>query len=429
MKKLIQILILVFLTGCGALALSQVKISQSHLSRLAPSSAAQADVPLFTAGEQGFALDLYRQLNKQPGNLVFSPHSLYMNLTMDYSGARAETERQMTGVLHATLSSDRLHAAASALDQELTAAGAKDSAFQLAVANSLWAQQDFDFLPAYLDLLAQQYGTGIRLVDYKEENPRQQARLAINQWASDQTRGKINELLDLKALEPQTRLVLASTIYFKGEWLERFEPDHGPQLFTLRNGNKVAAPFITSQRFDKNGHSMDIGRYPVAHSANDISVVEIPYKGGRVSFIALLPDINYPLAELEASLNAEKLKSLLTLPPGPYQLFVEMPKFAFETPLELSGSLAALGMPDAFNQNVADFSGMNGKQNIIISAIAQKTFILVNELGTEAASASYTGFIEVAMPISIRLDRPFLFLIIDRPTGAILFLGRMEDPR
>ena len=106
-----------------------------------------------------------------------------------------------------------------------------------------------------------------------------------------------------------------------------------------------------------------------------------------------------------------------------------MPKFNFEAPLELSETLADLGMPLAFDEFEADFSGMTGEKNLLISTIAQKTMIRLNELGTEAASASYTGFVEVAMPISIRLDRPFLFLIRDLPTGAILFMGRVDDPR
>jgi serpin B len=128
------------------------------------------------------------------------------------------------------------------------------------------------------------------------------------------------------------------------------------------------------------------------------------------------------------------LHDLLNIPRSQQEvphIYVEMPKFNFEVGLEVSDHLSRMGMPDAFNENKADFSGMTGRQNLSISKIAQKNFINVNEKGTEAASASYTGFVDVAAPIAIwiRIDRPFLFLILDRPTGALLFMGRMEDPR
>ena len=148
--------------------------------------------------------------------------------------------------------------------------------------------------------------------------------------------------------------------------------------------------------------------------------------------MAIMPKDNDTLTALETNLTAENIQKLLIIPPkSPNGIgyFVEMPKFNFESPLELTDSLAALGMPDAFDRLKADFSGMDGTRNLSISAVAQKTFINLNETGTEAASASYTKFVDVSMPISIQLDHPFLFLILDRPTGAVLFMGRMEDPR
>lgn len=405
-------------------------MAQSSQGRLAPAGTAQADLPAFVAGEQDFAFDLYRQFSSKVGNLLFSPHSLYLNLSMDYAGARSETERQMAAVLHITLPGPRLHAAANTLDQDLSAAGSKDSTFQLSVANSLWAQQDYVFEPAFLDLLAQNYGTGMRLVDYTQSQSREQAALAISQWGSDQTHGKITALVAPQDLDAKTRLMLASTIYLHAEWLERFEPSLGRGSFTLRDGKPATVPFITSQRFDNQGRSINTsGIYPVYDYKNEFTMVEVPYKGGRGSFIALLTKESYPLEALEASLTAEKLRTLLTLPPGPYKAFIEMPKFSLETAMEFSGKLSALGMPDAFDSQKADFSGMTGSPNILISRIAQKTFMRVNELGTEAASASFTGFIEIAAPILISLNRPFLFLILDRPSGAVLFLGRIEDPR
>jgi serpin B len=430
MKRLVLILCLIGLTGCGALALSQVRLAQSSLGRLAPSSAAQADVPVFTAAEQNFAFDLYRQLAGSSGNLIFSPHSLYLNLTMDYAGAGGETARQMASVLHVSLPPERLHAAANVLDQDLSAAGAKDSAFQLSVVNGLWAQQDYDFKPTYLDLLAQNYGTGLRLVDYTGDKPRQQALLAINQWASDQTHGKITDLVVPQALNDKTRLVLASTVYFNAEWLDRFEASTGSPIFTLSDGSQVSVPFISSERRDNQGHSiMDTGRYPWYVYNNEVNVVRVSYKGGRVIFVALMPQEKYPLASLEASLTPEKLKAMLTVPAQHYDLFVEMPKFSFESPLVLSDSLKALGMTDAFNDNLADFSAITQFHKLLISTVAQKSYIRVNELGTEAASGGYSGFVDIVASIAVTLNRPFIFLILDQPTGAILFMGRLSDPR
>jgi serpin B len=380
MKKLLLILCLVGLSGCGVLALSQVKVVQSSLPRLTVSGAEQADISAFSAGEQDFTFNLYRQLNSRPGNLLFSPHSLYTNLMMNYAGARGNTQSQMAQVLQIALPFERLHAAANALEQDLSAAGNREGTFQLSVANSLWAQQEYAFLPSYLDLLAQNYGSGIHQVDYKQAASRQQTLLAINQWASDQTHGKINQLVVPEALDEKTRLVLISTVYFNAEWLERFEPNRSSSIFTLRNGDTVTVPFITSQRFDNKGHSMDIGRYPAYTYNNEVNVVEVPYKGGRVSFVALMPMPGSSLEALEASLTADKLKSLLTFPAGHYNLFIEMPKFSFESPLELSGSLAAMGMVDAFDPLTADFSGMSEEHTLLISNVAQKTMIRVNEL-------------------------------------------------
>jgi serpin B len=450
MHKILLILFLIALAGCDPLAdaaarhtrevaarptITQpaetalpVRVAQSSLMRVAPPSAAQADVATFSAGEQEFAFDLYRQLDARPGNLIFSPHSLYLNLVMGLSGAQAETERQMRGALHASLPPDRLHAAANALDQALAAAG-KEGSIQLDVAYSLWAQQDFTFLPAFLDRLSGNYGAGVQLVDYTREASRTQAALAINQWARGQTHGQIGKLIDPRALNDKTRLVLASSIYLNAEWLERFEPDLSPYPFTLRDGSQVSVPFITSLRYDSQGKQMESGRYPVITYKDEVSLVEIPYKGERLSFVALIPLKDYPLASLEETLTAEKLSALLESSHGEFMMYVELPKLSFEVPLELSSTLIALGMKDAFDADKADFSGMTGVRDLAISGVAQNTSLRLNELGTEAASASYTGFIEIANPISIRFDHPFLFLIRDRSTGAILFLGRVEDPR
>lgn len=394
---------------------SDVTLARSTKQRQASPDVADAALSELAAGNTAFALDLYQAIQGQDGNLFYSPYSISLALAMTYAGARGETERQMADTLHFALPQEQLHPAFNALDLQLTQQDQGEDAFKLKVANSLWGQKDFAFRPEFLDLLAENYGAGLRLVDFMDESAREQARLTINKWVEEQTEDKIKELLKQGILTQDTRLVLANAIYFKAEWEQPFLNGTKEEPFTLLDGTQVTAPTMSRRAMT---------RYA---GGEDYQAVEIAYKGGRMSMVVFLPAPGQ-FEAFEASLDAERINAILQgLKQEDIRLF--MPKFKYEAELSLAQTLADRGMPDAFDPLQADFSGMTGKRNLFIKHVEHKAFVAVDELGTEAAAA--TGIVSeiVSMPIEVRVDRPFIFLIRDGETGAILFVGRVVDPR
>jgi len=379
---------------------------------------AQATAPV-VAGNTAFAVDLYGQLRTGPGNVFFSPYSLSTALAMTYGGARGETAQQMARTLHFNLTGDQLHQAFAGLAAELRAAQ-QQGHVQLAVANSLWPQQGFDFRPDYLALCLQFYGTAITPVDYKARA--ETARHTINAWVEDRTNQKIVELLKPGSLGGATRLALVNAIYFKGQWACQFEiglTKNEPFHRSLEKA--VGAPLMRQK-----------GRFGYAEFP-DLQVLELPYAGDDVSMIVLLPRQVDGLGALEAGLTAPQLTAWIKdLPDKEVNVF--LPRFKVTAEFELQGPLQSLGMSDAFNGSRADFSGMDGRKDLYISKVVHQAFAEVNEEGTEAAAATavvmgFSGPPVKRTPIPVfRADHPFLFLIRDQRTGCILFLGRVTEP-
>jgi serpin B len=399
--------------GCAA---PPSAVAQSELPRDTAPAVAPASRQALAEGNTDFALDLYQSLRAQDGNLFFSPYSLSAALAMTYAGARGNTESQMAQVLHYTLPQADLHPAFNALDLDLNAAGggSDSGSFTLKTASSLWGQQDFTFLPAFLDVLGRNYGAGLRLADFKNDAPREQARLAINAWTKDATAGKIPELLDKGVLTQDTRLVLANAIYFQGKWVTPFFPNTPEAPFGRLDGITVTVPMMGRR-----------AQTPFAEGPG-YQAVELPYKGDRVSMLILLPDsANFEAFEL--SLTDEKIAGILAaLQPTDVKLY--LPRFKYDASLDLVDTLSALGMPDAFDWQRADFSGITGEPTLVISHVIHKAYVAVDELGTEAAAA--TGIIAeiVSMPRVVEANHPFMYFILDRETGTLLFLGRVLDP-
>lgn len=406
--------------GDGSSRSPGASVAISDRSRDLHPAAGPEDVAALANGNAAFAFDLYHVLSAQEGNLFFSPYSISVALAMTYAGAAGDTASQMGSALHFTLPPDQLHPAFNAysLDlQDRAEAVEEGTPFELSIANSLWGQQGFGFLPEFLDLLAMNYGAGMRLVDYGADP--EAARQAINQWVSDETRERIRNLIPSGAIDELTRLVLANAIYFKAAWLHPFEP-----------ATTAAAPF---HRLD--GSTVDV---PMMHQDEGYGYVlgegygalELPYENGDVSMLIILPDEGQ-FSAVEQALSPTMVEDIVgRLTFG--RVLLTLPTFTYESAFSLNDALRALGMADAFDATRADFSGMDGNRDLYIGNILHKAFVSVDERGTEAAAATAVimqlAAARPAEPIEFTVDRPFIYLICDNQTGSILFAGRVLDP-
>ena len=371
------------------------------------------------AGNQ-FAVDLYGQLNQEHlgKNLFFSPASISVALAMTAAGARGQTEAEMAQVLHLTGILPQANAEYHKLLERWNAGG-KDRGYQLRVANRLWGQKGYPFLPSYLALPRQEFGAELAIMDFAQQT--EAARKQINAWVERQTADKIKELLPRGLLDNLTRLVLVNAIYFKGDWASQFKKDQTqPADFTVSTAEKLKVPLMHQQR-----------AYPYMEDAS-LQAIELPYKGNELSMLVLLPKAPDGLANLEKSLSAEKIATLCSALRS-RETALYLPKFKLEASVMLKPTLEALGMKLAFGP-AANFSGMDGRQDLHISAVVHKAFVDVNEEGTEAAAATGVVMgIKAARipeePVVFRADHPFVFMICDKRDGSILFLGRMTNPK
>jgi serpin B len=323
----------------------------------------------------------------------------------------------MAATLRFTVPQEQLHPGFATLQNRLNAIQQKKQV-KLAVANSLWPQKGYEFLPGFVALCRDRYEAQPTAVDYAGAT--EAARKQINDWVEAKTNRKIQELFKPGVLDAQTRLVLANAIYFKGDWATPFDKQFTQELpFHLANGKQVTAPLMTRQA--------QFGYAAIA----DLQVLDLPYAGNALSMTILLPAKADGLAALEAQLTVAKLDAWLKAMRN-REVNVVLPKFKTTAEFSLGETLQALGMRDAFAGGQADFSGMTGKKDLFISAVVHKAFVEVNEEGTEAAAATGVGMkLTAAMPQEppvFRADHPFLFLIRENQTGSILFLGRVADP-
>ena len=396
-------------------------IAQSSKPRDTSPNVSSADLQQLASGNRAFAFGLFQQLRGQEGNLFFSPHSISVALAMTSAGARGATEQQMQQAIQFNLPAASLHPAFNALQLELAKRekdqqDANQTNFKLSVVNALWGQTGYKFLPNYLDLLAQNYAAGMRLLDYQTDP--EAARKVINDWVASQTADKIKDLIPPSTLDRATILVLTNAIYFNAPWLNPFqESQTGSDPFTLLDGSKIDAPLMhTTQEF---GYTQ----------GNGLSAVELPYAGGQVSLVLLVPDAG-KFTETEQGFSAAQWDAIRQAI-KPARVNLALPKFKFTAEFTLDDPLTRMGMVDAFQGGKADFSGMDGGRSLYISTVLHKAFINLDEKGTEAAAATAVVMSKSAMPgnpVELKVDRPFLFLIQDKPTGEILFMGRVVNP-
>jgi len=379
------------------------------------------DVPALVAQDTGFALDLYQKLAEEPGNLFFSPHSISVALAMTWAGARGNTETQMASVLHFGLEQERLHPAFDWLDLALNsrgqgASGKDEEPFRLHLINRLFGQVGYEFMAPFLDTLALNYGAGLHLLDFAADP--EDSRQKINLWVANQTEDRIDDLIPQDAISKLTRLVLVNAIYFNAAWQKVFNDELTHDgVFNRLDGSQVTVPMMVQ------GKSL-----PYAEGQG-WQAVEIPYEGNELSMVVIVPQEDF--STFEKSLDGDKLASILSGLGSGYATLT-MPRFAIDGyAISLKTMLSELGMKDAFITGVADFSGMDGADDLFIGNVLHQAFVTVDEYGTEAAAATAvsveaTSIIDITQHVDA--DRPFIFLIRDIQTEAILFIGRVVDP-
>ncbi|MFH1441702.1 MAG: serpin family protein [Candidatus Omnitrophota bacterium] len=380
------------------------------------------DVSSIVDGNNQFAFELYSKYKSRDGNIFFSPYSISSALAMTYEGARGETADQMQAVFHFPENASTRRDSFLKLYQQINK---KDKKYKLSTANALWAQKDYKFLEDYFNLIEEYYGGKATNLDFAKDTER--SRVTINSWVEDQTNNKIKNLVPSGILTSYTRLVLTNAVYFKGFWLKQFgKKDTKDENFRIAPGNTIKAPMM-----HLNGEELEFNYA----QTDKLQILELPYEGKELSMLILLPKED-DLGSIEGVLSRDKLtewKGLLRRE----KVEVYLPRFKFETKYFMANDLENMGMPDAFTPGIdyggkADFSGMTGNKKLNIDEIIHQAFVDVNEEGTEAAAATAVMMADgIEMPETIKIfkaDHPFVFIIQDRSTGNILFVGRVSDP-
>lgn len=398
--------------------------ARSTLPRSSATAPADADQLALSDGNRTFALDLYRQLTasaQQSGeNLFFSPLSISVALAMTYAGARGATADGMANALHFILPQERLHPAFGWLDLQLAsrgqgAQGADGQPFRLAVSNSLWGERQASFESAFLDTLAQNYGAGIKLLDFVAAP--EPSRLRINDWVAQRTEQRIRDLLPAGAISSYTRLVLVNAVYFNAAWESQFGVAATADAAFARLDGTTATVAMMSQT----------GYYKYA-AGDGYEAVELPYDGGELAMLVVLPAAGQ-FSAFEQAFDGAKFAEIQAALAARY-VNLGLPRLRLEGGFSVKTALQALGMNAAFG-DLADFSGISAGDAWRISDIYHKAYVDVDERGTEAAAATavVVGTTSVPPePVVFRADRPFIFAIVDRQTDTLVFLGRVVAP-
>lgn len=441
MKKFIVGIVLISLIFMSSCSVKETQVPQATdvetditpmegglvKSDLAMETLPQVDVELIAAlaeGNSAFASAFYGLLQENEGNIIFSPFSISLALSMAMAGAETTTEEVMMNALRMTLPEEEVHPAFNALILAFEASENAEvnemegSEFTLNIANSLWGQAGFELKTKFLDNLARYFGAGMYTVDF-EHDP-ESARLAVNEWVANETEDKIKDLIPEGAVNELTRLILANAIYFNGSWMYPFtENATSQEAFTLLDGSET---MVDMMKMSGTGLSYLEGE--------GFQAVSLPYLSPDFSMLVLVPDEG-EFNAFESKLDAGNLLAII----GQMQfnqVALQMPKFDFETTTNANDVLAELGMSEIFDPDAADFSGITEDDNLYVTSVLHKATITVDESGTEAAAATAVVMgIKSAMPeepISLVIDRPFVFLIRHEPTGTILFMGRVVEP-
>nr|MBN1230019.1 serpin family protein [Anaerolineae bacterium] len=397
------------------------EVASANLQRDRNPDVPNEDLETLVAGNTAFNFALYDRLNDTADNLIYSPYSISLALAMVHAGAGGATEQQIAEAMQFLLPQDLLHPAFNALALLLEPEELPDNypgePFQLSIVNAVWGQSGYPFRDAFLDTLALNYGAGLHMLDFlAEPDP---SRQVINRWVEEQTEDRIRDLLPPGSVTSDTRMVLTNAIYFYGAWLHPFdEANTSEGEFFLLDGTTTTASMM--QQTEQLGYLRGV----------NFQVVVLPYIGGDIAMAVIMPDEGQ-FADFESNLNSDVFREIAA-DSDFREIRLSLPKFEYTSEYSLVPAMQELGMIDPFDPSRADFSGIaDTPDSLFISGIVHKAFVKVDESGTEAAAA--TGVVvgitsAPAEPLVVRIDHPFFFVIFDRDTGTILFMGRVLDP-
>ncbi len=371
------------------------------------------------AGDTRFAFDLYGQLKGKGGNLFYSPFSISTALSMVYDGARDGTANEMRSVLHLPGEHEQVASSFEQLRKSVFTGQAE--AVKLLLANRLYAQTGLTLKPEFTQGLNDHYGAPLEQLDFSNQS--EASRQHINDWVSSQTQDRIKDLIPKGVLSSSTSLVLVNAIYFKAPWLKQFVPDRSAAGdFHSANGKAAQVTFMHQRSNFFYGEQ------------DGVQLLELPYQGETLSMVILLPQEADGFSKLESALNEETLSSWLSKLSS-NEVELTLPRFRIESQFSLGDTLRKMGMKTAMDcsqRSAVDFSGMDDKRDLCLSAVIHKAFIQVDEAGTEAAAATAAVMkgraMRITKPIVFNADHPFFFVLRDRSTNTILFMGRLMNP-
>ncbi|MFH1391118.1 MAG: serpin family protein [Candidatus Diapherotrites archaeon] len=383
-----------------------------EFSKMDDSGYTVQSVGTLAQGTNDFAFEMYNEINEEGKNVFISPWSLSSALGMTQEGARGNTLLEMQQVLNLPANDSERQSAFAHLFNSINS---PNDAYQMSTANAIWADDSLQMLEGFVNTVKTYYGAEARELDFAQSA---QATNTINTWVEDKTNDKIKDLIPPNTLSSDTRLVLTNAVYFKGTWQIQFDPkDTREEEFRTPDGTVMT----DMMRITKNDDGFDYAEDELAQ------VLELPYKGDKLSMLILLPTED-SLSNLEESLNAQKINSYRNSLQKT-ELPIYIPKFKFEEKYFLKENLPNIGMIDAFSPN-ADFFGISDER-LLISEVIHQSFVEVNEEGTEAAAATAVIMEKTSSigdPTIFKADHPFIFAIIDKDSGMILFLGKVADP-
>jgi serpin B len=362
-----------------------------------------------------FALEMFSNLSNAKDNLFFSPYSIFTALGMTYEGARNKTADEIRSVFHFPADDQTRWSLFKALIEKLNA---NNTGCNLSTANAMWVQQGFHLLQTYIDALETYYKSSAFDVDFAQAL--EESRLKINYWVENQTNGKIKDLFPAGSLDPATCLVLTNAIYFKGDWLKEFNQSQTEQMaFHPDSTSTVQVQMMVRDDEKSSFNYADL---------DGLQALEMKYTGEKLSMLVLLPDGD-STSSIEKAITPQKLSEWRgKLKEQRVDVF--FPKFKLDTKYYLKDNLSKMGMPTAFSP-AADFSGIDGQTDLSIALVVHQAYVSADEKGTEAAAATGVsvefGAIGPSHP-TFNADHPFIFIIQDRETGNILFMGKMVDP-
>jgi serpin B len=366
-------------------------------------------------GNSRFALEVFSKLKDLDANPIVSPFSISCVLAMTYGGARGNTERQIAQTLHFSTNQLSFHTGMADLLASLTNLASRGE-IELKLSNGLWPQSGYQIAPEFLNLCRNDYRADVDFVDFKAGA--EPARRRINAWIEHSTKGKIGNLFTPGALNADTRMVLANAVYFKGKWASRFDKTKTrARPFWVTPEEAVQVP-VMSQK----------STFPYLLDG-DTQILELPYRDGEISMIVLLPKERNGLLGLEQQLTSENLSSWIDRL-APANVDVLLPKFKMNSRFSLNQTLVVMGMPDGFDEVRADFTGMTAQRPFFINVVEHAAMVEVDEEGTVAAAATGMSFgcAKQPAPATFHADHPFIFLILDRSTRTLLFIGKVVNP-